>query len=175
MKQLLSVWLVPEKEDENYLQELINTLGKENNSPIFIPHLTLFGDIKIEFEELKNAIDNVFENIKPFKIKKTCVFQSELFFKTVFVEFKKSNLLTNLFENLEKETGEKKDVSTFKPHISLMYKLMPEVEKLKIIKKHNIKDEFVIDRVFINAPGLGKKDFFDVNSWKTLYDKKLNH
>lgn len=173
MRQLLSVWLVPQKNDEKYLKSIIERLGKENNSPTFIPHLTLFGDINIEFEGLKKAIDKVFENIKPFKINKTSVLQSELFFKTVFVEFEKNNLLTSLFENLVKETDEKKDISTFKPHISLIYKLMPEIEKIKIIKKLNIKDEYIIDKVLINAPKKGTKDFYNVKGWQSLYTKEL--
>lgn len=173
MKQLLSVWLIPTKEDKKYLRETINKLGKEYNSPVFIPHLTLFGDINIELKDLKKAIDKVFENIKPLKINKTSVSQSELFFKTVFIEFEKSKLLINLFENLIKETGEKKDVSIFKPHISLLYKLMPENEKLKIIENLNVKNEFTIDRVVINAPKEEEIDFNNVSGWQSLYTKEF--
>jgi len=39
---------------------------------------------------------------------------------------------------------------------------MPKEDRLKIIKSLNIKNEFVINRVFINAPKERKKDFYDV-------------
>lgn len=173
MKQLLSVWLVPQKQDEKYLKNIINKLGKENNSPTFIPHLTLFGDINIELEKLKKVVDEVFSQTKSFKITQTKLNQSELFFKTIFIKFEKSNLLINLFEDLVKASDEKKDINTFKPHISLIYKLMPKNEKLKIIKKLDIKDEFTIGSVYINAPKIGDTDYHDVKSWRTLYKKTL--
>jgi hypothetical protein len=89
MNNLLSVWLVPQEDDERYLREIIVKLGKENNSPVFIPHLTLFGDINIDSEELRKSIDGVFNNIKPFRIRKTAISQSELFFKNRFYRIRK--------------------------------------------------------------------------------------
>jgi 2'-5' RNA ligase len=171
--RLLSLWLVPVKEDKEYLSKIVNDLAIKYNSPVFIPHLTLFGDTNIELDRFKKGVDKVFENVKPFKIKKTAVSQSELFFKTVFIEFEKSNLLINLFESLVKETGVKNDINNFKPHISLMYKLMSENEKFKIIETLNIKDEFSIGSVYINAPKNGDKDFLNVEGWQTLYKKDL--
>ena len=174
MKQLLSVWLVPQLEDEKYLSDVVNKLAKKNNSPVFIPHLTLFGDIKIEIGKLKNAIDKVSENIKPIKIKKTQISQSEIFFKTVFIEFEKNEILTNIFENFVKETNKKKDINTFKPHVSLMYKLLTTEDKLKIIENINIKDEYIMDRIFINAPKEETEDFYNVKGWRSLYIKQLS-
>lgn len=172
MKQLLSVWLVPQEEDEKYLKEIIDNLALENNSPKFIPHLTVFGDIRIDPIDLEKAIEKVFANVKKFSIKKTNISQSEAFFKTVFVEFEKSELLINIFRNLSKETIEKNE-DEFMPHISLIYKTMSEQEKNKIIESLKIKDKFIIDRVFINAPKEGTEDFFDVEGWRTLFTKQL--
>lgn len=173
MNNLLSVWLVPAKNDNVYLGNIINNLGKEYGSPTFDPHLTLFGNINIETEELKEAIDRVSNKIKPFKIKKTAISQSELFFKTVFIEFELNEELKNLFIALSRKT-DNRDIATFKPHISLIYKTMPKEEKLKIIEKLDIKDEFLIDKVVVNAPKKGDKDFLNIESWRALYEKKLN-
>jgi hypothetical protein len=95
------------------------------------------------------------------------------FLKTVFIEFEKNELLINLFENLSKGTNEK-NITAFKPHISLIYKIIPTEEKLKIIEKLNIKDDFLIDKVVINAPKEGEKDFLNIKGWRSLYEKRLN-
>ncbi len=172
MNNLLSVWLVPQKDDENYLSKIIQDLDKEYNAPIFTPHLTLFGNISIELDKLKSTIDDVFDKVKPFEIQKTRINQSEAFFKTVFIEFELNNILKNLFTAFSEKT-DKRDLSTFKPHVSLIYKTMPEDEKLKIIEKLEVKDKYVINRVFINAPKIGDTDHHDVESWRTLYKKTL--
>lgn len=172
MDNFFSVWLVPQKEDENYLSNVIQELGKKNNSPIFTPHLTLFGDINIELDKLKSIIGDVFFNIKPFEIQKTRINQSEAFFKTVFIEFELNNTLKNLFTAFSEKT-DKRNLSTFKPHVSLIYKTMPVDEKLNIIEKLNIKDAFTIDRVVITAPKEGEKGFLNVSGWRSLFTKQL--
>ena len=174
MKQLLAIWLVPQDNDKEYLQKIVNGLGEKYNAPLFVPHLTILGDTIIELEDLKQAIDKSFKNIKPIKIKKTQISQSELFFKTVFIEFEENEILKKVFENLKNNLPEKTDY-VFKPHISLLYKIMPEEEKIKIVKNLNIKSEFIIDKVVVNAPKNGDTDFLNIEDWQSFYTKILNN
>jgi 2'-5' RNA ligase len=172
MQQLLSILLVPSRNDEDYLGKIIRNLGIKHHTPIFIPHLTLFGDLIIEPGTLKSIVNEVFQNIKPFKIKVEKINQSEAFFKTVFIEFALNEDLKSLFTALAEKT-DNRILSSFKPHISLIYKNMPEEEKLKIIGGLNIKSEFEIGKVVINAPKEGDKDFLNVERWQSLYEKSL--
>lgn len=172
MDNLFSVWLVPQKNEEEYLSKIVKDLAIEHQSPVFTPHLTLLGGINTNFEDLKDAIDRTFDTIKPFKIKKTRLNQSELFFKTVFIEFELDEILQNAFTALSENT-DKRSIEEFKPHISLMYKTMPTEEKLKVIEKLNVKDEFLIDSVYIQAPKEGNHDFLNVKGWRVLYEKTL--
>lgn len=173
MDNLFSVWLVPHKKEEKELNKIVKNLAKKYNSPIFIPHLTLLGNAIISFEDLKSIVDEVFENKKPFTIKKTKLNQSEQFFKTVFVEFELSDVLKNLFTALSKKT-DKSSIKNFKPHISLIYKLMPEDEKLKIIESLDVKNNFIVDSAYIVAPKKGDTDFLNVEGWRVLYKKDIN-
>jgi 2'-5' RNA ligase len=167
-----SVLLVPEEKDKNYLSKIIESLADKYSSPVFVPHLTLFGGITINFDELKSIINDVFKNTKPFTIKKTGINQSEAFFKTVFIEFERDEKLSELFKMFSQKT-DGRDLSTFKPHISLMYKILPEDEKLKIISGLDIKNEFTIGSVYIVAPKVGDKDFRDVDGWRIVYKKSF--
>ncbi len=170
--KLFSVWLVPSRKDEIYLSGVIKKLSAEYNDPIFIPHLTLLGGTKLSFDDLKSAVDEVFENKKPFTIKQTGLNQSEHFFKTVFIEFELNNTLKNLFLELSRKT-DNIALETFKPHISLIYKLITRNEKTRIIKNLEVKDSFTIDHVFIVAPKKGDADFLNIESWRILYKKTL--
>lgn len=174
MDDVLSVWLVPDEEDKKYLGQIIEDLGIRYNAPLFTPHLTLFGDLTIDLENLKAVVNEVFKNVKTFGIKKTRVNQSEKFFKTVFIEFEIDENLTNLFTAISRKT-DNRDIYTFKPHLSLIYKIMTEKEKINIIKGLKIKDEFTIGSVYVNAPKKGSNDFMDVKGWRVLYEKELNH
>src|ERR1035437_480331 len=126
MKRLLSILLIPSKKDENYLDKIIRNLGIAYHAPVFVPHLTIIADTIIELKTLKSIVNEVFQNVKPFKIKVKKINQSEAFFKTVSIEFDLSNDLKNLFIVFSEKT-DKRTLSTFKPHVSLIYyKNMPE-------------------------------------------------
>lgn len=169
---LLSIWLVPKGNDLSNLSTIINDLADKYKSPVFTPHLTLFGDTKVDFQVLKSAVDEVFTNVKPFKVKSTGISQSELFFKTVFIEFNLDENLTNLFNNVSSKT-DNRSIDSFKPHISLIYKMMPKEEKLKIIESLKVESEYTIGAAYIVAPKEGTDDFMDVEGWRILYKKSF--
>ena len=50
---------------------------------------------------------------------------------------------------------------------------MSDEEKLQIIESLNIKDNFTIGSIYINAPKNGEKDFLNVSGWQTVYKKEL--
>lgn len=172
MGNLFSVWLVPQEDDEIYLSNIIKDLGKEHNAPVFTPHLTLLGNVTIDYDKLKSVIDTIFQNVKPFRIKKIGLNQSEDFFKTVFIECELDENLKVPFERISSKT-DKRSVESFKPHISLIYKTLSKDERIKIIEEMNIKNKFVIDNVYIVAPREGQKDWYDVGNWRILYKKSF--
>lgn len=172
MNNLFSVWLVPREKEEKELSKIVKNLTQKYNSPIFIPHLTLLGNVMTSFDDLKLAVDEVFEDKKAFTIRKTKLNQSEQFFKTVFIEFELDDNLKKLFKLLSSRT-DNKSLKSFKPHISLIYKILPANEKIKIIKRVSIKNTFIINRIFIVSPKKGDDDFMDVKTWRILYKKNL--
>ena len=172
MENFFSIWLVPQDDDKLYLEKVIFKLANENYSPAFTPHLTICGDITITLEKLKSAFDNAFNQAKPFKIKKTGVGQSEDFFKTVYIEFEINQELRDLFLKLSEGT-DKRLIENFKPHMSLIYKKMPKDEKLAIIDKLYLKNEYTIGAAYLTAPKKGKRDWYDVKDWRILYKKRF--
>jgi len=172
MNNHFSVWLVPETSDKEYLEEIIKQLADKYSSPLFVPHLTLLPDANIKLDELKIAIKQIFKDTKAFKVNVEGINQSEAFFKTVFIEIKLKEILKNLFIGYSQNKFGA-ILSTFKPHISLIYKILPKNEKLSIISGLNIKNEFVIGSIYIVAPKEGEEDFHDVHNWRIVYKKSF--
>ena len=50
---------------------------------------------------------------------------------------------------------------------------MPENEKIKIVENLDLKKEYLIGSVYINAPKNSDKDFLNVEGWQTVYKKDL--
>lgn len=174
MKNLYPIWLVPQKNDEQYFKKIINKLAQDYSAPSFTPHLTLFTETNLSLEKLQQIINAVFEHQEPFEITKTGIGQSDYFWKTVFLEFELNETLRRLFENISAKTDQG-DISLFKPHISLIYKTLTEKERIKIAESIQSKDKFILDRVFVTTPKEGYNDFSDIENWRHPYKKTLNY
>ena len=174
MKNLYPIWLVPQKNDEQYLKKVIDKLAQDYSALSFTPHLTLFTETKFSLEKLQQIINAVFEHQEPFEITKTGIGQSDYFWKTVFLEFELNETLKRLFENISAKI-EHGDISLFKPHISLIYKTLAEKERIKIAESIQSKDKFILDRVFVTTPKEGDNDFSDIENWRHPYKKNLNN
>lgn len=173
MKNLYSVWLVPQDNDEQYLRNIIDKLATKYNSSSFIPHIALLPDNNLSLERLQQIIKQVFEHQKPFEVVKIGVNQTDDFWKTVFLEFELNETLKKLFEDINAKTNQR-DISVFKPHVSLIYKTMAEDERVKIAKNIQTKDKFMFDRVFVVTPKERDEDFLDIPHWRFPYEKSLN-
>lgn len=173
MKDLLSVWMTFSKEDELYLQKIIVALGKEYGAPVFRPHLTIYGGSPSETMQGKEAVIKAIVGIKPFEVYLEKLDFTDDFFKTVFISLFDHPLLSHISWDL-KQSLEPASGYSFKPHISLIYKELSTEKKQEIIKKLNIKESFTVQKITVSIPGSGKKDWRDIASWQTLFEKDLN-
>ncbi|MEA1881827.1 MAG: hypothetical protein U9N31_05440 [Candidatus Marinimicrobia bacterium] len=157
-----SFWLLPGKEDKAYLSKTIQSLGKEYNAPVFDPHCTLFSPVS-DFESAKTIINQL--NFKPFEVTMSGLHQSEIIWKTVFIELEINPyliLLNYLFQQAF-------DMDyNFQPHISLIYKEMNMETKMIIIEKLIVKNSYRMSRIaIVDTTG-------PVEGWESVYEILLN-
>lgn len=172
MRQIFSIWLLPAKEDSNFLGEIIKNLSRKYSAPTFIPHLTIYGGgLKLDLERAKKIVTKSVEGIKPFIIEINKINRSDNFWKTVFIEIKMNKYLEMIYQNLKRELIIYNDYE-LEPHLSLIYKKLPLVEKNKIIKSSKIKSSFLIDKIAINYYLENKH--YEVENWKLIYIKSLD-
>jgi len=150
---ICSVCLIPTKSDQKYLDQIISSLAKKYRAYIFIPHLTVYGVLRGPKEEIGKAVDYAFKAISKFSIKADKLDHSEVFSKTLFIQFEMNNALLEIYNKLRLKL--KKYLIDCKeydlnPHISLIYKHgIPNKEKEEIIRSTKMKNEFVFDRCSI--------------------------
>ena len=161
-----AIWLTFSKNDRDYLKKIIDEISEKYNAPKFEPHITVYGLIDSEMRLIDSIAKEVILNCNSFLIKKSEILQSDELWKTVYIELKMNNQLELIHKNLKKHF-EKISKYEFKPHISLIYKILPIEEKIKIINEFDIKSEFMIKKLVV------QKFFPEVEKWKIVKEYNL--
>ncbi|MSV33175.1 MAG: hydrolase [Nitrosarchaeum sp.] len=161
-----AIWLTFSKNDRGYLKKIIDELSEKYHAPKFEPHITVYGLIDSEMSLIESIAKEAMLNCNSFLVEKAKVLQSEELWKTVYVELKINNQLELIYKNLKKHF-EKIAKYEFNPHISLIYKILPIEEKIKIINELDIKNEFIVNKLVV------QKFFSDVEKWKIVKEYNL--
>jgi hypothetical protein len=119
-----------------------------------------------EISLIDSIAKEVILNCNSFLVKKSEILQSEELWKTVYIELKMNAQLELIHKNLKKHF-EKILKYEFNPHISLIYKILPIQEKIKIINELDIKNEFMINKLAV------QKFFPDIEKWKIVKEYNL--
>ena len=93
---MISIWLIPAREDAQYIQAIINNLSTNYQAPVFSPHCTLYSPIDLPTAELKKILERSAKNMKSFYVKKTMISHTEDIWKTIFIELLRSPELEQL-------------------------------------------------------------------------------
>ena len=160
---MISIWLVLAREDEQYIQAIINNLSTNYQAPVFSPHCTLYSPIDLPKAELKKILERSAKNMKSFYVKKVMISHTENIWKTIFIELLRSSEL----EQLQQEVISQFQVEQpykFSPHISLLYKEISDKIKEDIIRNLQVKNSFKMDKIAAVRTGL------NVDNWETVVE-----
>lgn len=170
---LSSVWLVPVKKDETDLSKVIKGLSQRHNSAPFLPHITIYGEVAADIQEVEDAALSAIGGFAPFTVEKERLDYSSEWSKTLFVQIRPSKILSEIHRRLRERLIEHCDY-VLNPHISLVYKEeMTKEEKLQEIPNLTIPDLITIDRVAITFPQNPIEKSRDVASWQTLFVARI--
>ena len=161
-----AIWLTFSENDRNYLKNIMDDLSEKYYAPKFEPHITVYGLVDSEISLIESIAKEVTLNHNSFLVEKAEILESEELWKTVYMELKMNKHLELVYKNLKKHF-EKIVKYQFNPHISLMYKILPIEEKIKIIKELNIKNKFMVNKLVV------QKFVPDVEKWKIVKEYNL--
>ena len=163
---MYAIWFVLEKNDTEYFTNIINELSTKYNAQPFKPHITAYGLVDVDLEELDKIVAKSIQGEKQFVIKKSNISYSDVFWKTLFVEFQPNEQLERINKKLTKSLQSfcKYD---FIPHVSLIYKKMKESEQKKLADTIEIKEKFKVNAMWI------QKFHEDIDKWKIVRKYEL--
>ena len=160
---MVSIWLIPASEDAQYLQAIINNLSSTHQAPVFNTHCTLYSSTDLSIAEVKKILERSVKNMKSFYVKNIMISHTEDLWKTIFIELLRSSEL----EQLQQEVISQFQVEQpykFSPHISLLYKEIPDKIKEDIIRNLQVKNSFKMDKIAAVRTGP------NVDNWETVVE-----
>ncbi len=119
-KNMHSVWLMPEAEDELMLAGIVAELAQSFGTPRFQPHLTLVEDRLCEEDDLARQLVAVAAGIAPFAADIQAVDTSDLFFRAFYARFEKTGPVLELKRRAIASIAASQ-IESFMPHVSLAY------------------------------------------------------
>ena len=156
------IWLTFSEKDNSYLEELQRKVQLILKSPLFKPHLTLYGPFASLSDELLLFIKKVANKEKTFKLLTNKYGKKNEFFESFFIKVKASQKLIDLRKEFLRFENKQNEFS-YHPHISLAYGkfenrfkddlllTVPEVKKKLHIAKFSIvkvdEKKFIWDEV----------------------------
>jgi 2'-5' RNA ligase len=158
---MYAIWLLFNKADTKYLKEIIKKISCEFNSPIFVPHITVYGLLNLEIKLIEKIVKRSIQNMEPFIIEKSKIKESNNIWKSLFVEIIMNQKLSLINKNLKLELI-KTTKYEFSPHISLLYEKIKKKNRILCVKNLKIKNKFQIDKIAI------LKFSNNVNEWEII-------
>jgi 2'-5' RNA ligase len=163
-KTAIAYWLLPAKPQRDLFCDVIRILRRSFNAPTFEPHLTLFVSSK-GHESPKKVLQQI--RARPIRLRVRGVAYSPKFTKTLFVRFKSGSQLRKLTADLGRKAA-------IDPHVSLLYKKIPQSAKKQLAAV--IKLPFrnaVFDTIAAVRLKLPVQTGADVRKWKIIARKSL--
>lgn len=127
-----SLWLEPSGDVAYKLQERIKKLSKENDTPLFSPHVTLLGGLTATKTELVPLANTLASSVEPFELQLTKAGYLNTYYQSLFIHVEENSQLKELRKNacrLFNCTGK----NDYMPHLSLLYGDLSQKEKERIL------------------------------------------
>lgn len=172
---LYSLWVCPPKDSDLYLKlkKLVEKLAKRFSSPIFEPHVTLLGDLKISSENVISKTEELAKIIKPYKITLDFIDYTDNLYQSLVIRV----LATKEVVDANKKTRDMYNNHSgilYVPHISIIYKTgMDNETKKELISQ--LEDqfkgvEFMVDRIVISKQIARGR----IEDWEIVKEISLN-
>ena len=160
---MVSIWLIPAPADAQYLQGIINNLAATYQAPVFNTHCTLYSPTDLPALEIKKILEQSANNMESFYVKKATISHTENIWKTIFIELLSSPELEQLQQAVINQFPNGQSYE-FLPHISLLYKEIPDKKKEDIIRNLQVKNSFKMDKIAAVRTGP------NVDNWATVVE-----
>lgn len=164
---MIVYWLIPAPPARDFFASLISELAERFNARPFQPHVTIHADDAGENEAMP-TIELIATEFRALNLSTADICFSEKFTKTLFVQFHASTELARMSERIKARSGQKSGYR-LDPHLSLIYKTMPNEQKAELAASIQLPfKEVIFDAIeAINVPREATTPE-DVETWKKV-------
>ena len=167
-----TLWLVPREPLRSALRATIHRLAESLDAVAFEPHVTVYCGPSSD-AEAQSVVDRIAGQFSPIELVADGLSYTELFTKTLFVQFRESATLRRMFEtaaaNVARPSG-----YVLNPHLSLLYKRLPQDRQRELCETLDVPTgKHWFDRVRIVETELPIEDAGPVRRWRTVCEAEL--
>ena len=163
---------MPSADAKPFFASVIGELAERLEAPAFEPHVTLQGG-KLDEQAAIALLERVAACTAPLRLQIAGIEYSEKFTKTLYVQFKASAEASAISAEFASGMGSDGGYE-FDPHLSLLYKDMPERDKERLARELTFPfDNVSFDGVKLVSVPASIKTPEDVRAWRTLGERRL--
>lgn len=171
----VAFWLLPGEPSMRVFAQCVDALAHRHGAPRFLPHVTLHVDRVVPQADLDRVLDEAAARFAPFEMRAGPTGHSPVRFKALFVTLSGGDI-TSLAAALaagvaryrpQPAAGQEPAAAyRLEPHLSLLYKELPDAERTRLVAENCFEGEPVyFDRITAVTPGSGAQDFSRVEGW----------
>jgi 2'-5' RNA ligase len=168
----LSLWLTPREPLRSVLRATIRELAVQYDAVEFEPHVTVFCGPSTD-DESRAIVRRIAGQFPPVELTGDRLDHSELYTKTLFVQFRHSAVLWQVFRTAAAHCSQPANY-VLNPHLSLLYKKLPTVTLNTLSETLDVPmGGYAFDRVRVIETELPIEDDGPVRRWRTVCDEQL--
>jgi hypothetical protein len=173
MNRRVSFWLLPALPEREQLRARIAELAARFNAPMFEPHVTLYSGELTQDDDVAAAVEAAARAMSPVTLRSTGVAQSEVFTKTLFIEFAAEERLSVASDaiRLRLRVGTPYEL---KPHLSLLYAELSSTVRAELTREFAPPPPVTFDRLqaIVSAGSIRRRE--DVEAWRVVAEAPLH-
>lgn len=164
---VIAYWLIPAEPARNFSQGMINDLACRYHAPLFEPHVTVHvGTNRTDAAE--KAISKAARECQPVKLKVREIDHSDVFIKTLFVQFAPNRKLRRL-NAIIRNAAQGSSHYELNPHLSLLYKKIPAEVRAELADSISIPfSEVTFDALQAVRCVSPTQSSADVEAWRVI-------
>jgi 2'-5' RNA ligase len=171
-KEKLAFWLVPSADAKARFTAVIEELARRLDAPGFEPHVTLQGG-QLEQQRAIGLLEAVAAAHPPVTLRISGIEFSEKYTKTLYVQFDSSGDASAISDDVAHRLGSKGSYK-FDPHLSLLYKTLPEWQKEELAREISFPlEEVNFDSLKLISVPREIKVADDVHAWRAIAERPL--
>lgn len=167
-----TLWLTPGEPLRATLRSIIRRLASSLDAVEFEPHVTVFCGPSTD-DESRAIIRRIAGQFPPIELTGDRLDHSELYTKTLFVQFRDFAVLRQMFRTAAAHCSQPANY-VLNPHLSLLYKKLPTVTLKKLSETLDVPmGGYAFERVRMVETELPIEDDGPVRRWRTVCDEPL--